>query len=147
MPPTPPTSPPTTIILHVFRGGDVMNDSKATRHASLFIRYPGSHMGTLIHATNSQGPWRVEMRVDYNPATSINIVGSALVCHLPIHPDAVLRVLQQVPIKNELEWNCQHWVGDALQAMVIHQLITLELRSVALDQMVDILIQRPADAI
>ncbi|KAK2797412.1 hypothetical protein FQN50_009213 [Emmonsiellopsis sp. PD_5] len=143
----PPTPPPTTIILHVFRGGNFKDDSKATRHASLFVRDPASHTGTLIHATNSQGPWRVEMRVGYNPATSINIVGSALVAHLPVHPDAVLGVLQQVPIKNELEWNCQHWVGDALQAMVVHQFITPQVRGQVLDQMVEILIQAPADGI
>ncbi|KAL2376099.1 hypothetical protein RJ035_008117, partial [Blastomyces gilchristii] len=51
-------------------------------------------------------------------------------------------LVAQVPVNNNLDdWNCQNWVGEALQRLVENNVISAEQISVALDGMVDLLLE------
>lgn len=96
----------TSVVIYVYQGTP-RNDAKPTRHASLPLINPDAdEVGTLIHASNSSGLWKVEMRLDYNRLSSINIVGSIAVGSISKDPDTILSTLKKVPIGRGVEWNC-----------------------------------------
>ena len=87
------------------------------------------------------------MRLGYNPLTSTNISGSVAVYQVSEHPDALLEILKHVPLGNTVEYNCQHWVGDGLQALVVNGYLMAQRRTDVLDETVDLLLPGADDAL
>ncbi|KUI72370.1 hypothetical protein VM1G_11826 [Cytospora mali] len=51
------------------------------------------------------------------------------------------------PVNNEeASWNCQHWVGDALERCVRAHIISLDQMHAAIDKMTDVLLEAPDTA-
>ncbi|PGH33456.1 hypothetical protein GX50_03691 [[Emmonsia] crescens] len=132
----------THVNILVWRGG-VGDDFKSTRHAALFFIQDGNKKGgDMVHVSGTSRNFVFQIREGYQPETSSNLAGRVHVALLPHTMEALRAKSQQVPINNaEDEWNCQHWVGEALQKFVGDGLITAEVRAKAVDEMVDIALQ------
>ncbi|KAL2359169.1 hypothetical protein RJZ56_007995 [Blastomyces dermatitidis] len=130
----------TTIGLLVYRGANG-NDSKPTRHTSIFFQ-TDTTTGTVVHATGPVRNFRVEILQGYNPLTSSTLAGRVIVGATPQCLDTLQALVAQVPVNNDLDdWNCQNWVGEALQRLVENKVISAGQKSVALDGMVDLLLE------
>ncbi|KAK2806269.1 hypothetical protein FQN51_007310 [Onygenales sp. PD_10] len=133
----------TAITILVWRKTDGL-DYKKSRHTGLLLRKNQEIQGGLVHATNTDGPFRVEADYGYNPLTSNSLAGAAQVGVINKHVDVVMAIVQHTPVRNDLdEWNCQNWVGDALQRLVGFGWITAEQRMDGIDGMADLLAQAP----
>lgn len=103
--------------------------------------------GALIHAVNDGdgNGFRVETNYEYNPMDSGSLVGHPTIAVINRQVDVVSAIVQGTPIKLDLEWNCQHWVSDALQRLVEVNYITAEEKDQGIDLMVDVLLQGSDD--
>ncbi|ODH13224.1 hypothetical protein ACO22_07474 [Paracoccidioides brasiliensis] len=92
------------------------------RHASLFIRF-GDELpdcGTLFHITGAQRSFQFEEQPGYNPLKSSKLRNMVEVGDISAQVSNVRFILATTGVRNGIEdadWNCQNWVGDALQKL------------------------------
>ncbi|KAI1939094.1 hypothetical protein LOZ66_003174 [Ophidiomyces ophidiicola] len=137
--------PETFIEIIVWRGFP-NNDDKTTRHAALFIREEGAESGDVLHTSGAPQHFVLQAMLGYQPATSDRLTGTVRVAKVSQTLDSIRAIAETTPINNcENGWNCQNWVGDALNKLVENNVITVSEKSNAIDLMVDILLEGADD--
>lgn len=135
----------------IFKGDPV--DAYVYRHVGLYIRTFRNDAlikHNFIHVTGVAGSFLREESLGRNPLQSASRCGHVIVAN--IHPtsetDSRLRdtIYATPPVNTDRSWNCQHWVGDALQRCVNARLITSKQLEVATENMIDILLDAPDTA-
>ncbi|EER39184.1 conserved hypothetical protein [Histoplasma capsulatum H143] len=130
---------PTKIFILVFKGDPV--DLKKFRHTALYLEFAaGTH--SMMHVTGTQGMFVFEAKTDYNPVLSRSLVKMIPAAEVPdsISEASIKSTVSATPAKNsreDLDWNCQLWVGDALTRLTDRDYVSKEQRDAAIDAMVD----------
>ncbi|KAI1189407.1 hypothetical protein F5B17DRAFT_196680 [Nemania serpens] len=136
-----------SLVIVVFRGDPI--DAPEYRHTALLIKQPNqdgaSTQHRVIEVIGTAGIYERGEDVVYDPRQSMTFVGSVPVATIPVTgpSDSRLRdVIWSTAIDNEdNSWNCQNWVGDALNLCIGYKLISSEESDRAIDGMVDLVLQ------
>jgi hypothetical protein len=75
----------------------------------------------IIHIVGPNRCYELEIRDNYDPATSVTLAKEVSVGRLtrPLTKAQLTSIICQTPIDNRIEsYNCQTWVGDALERLV-----------------------------
>ncbi|KAI1437388.1 hypothetical protein GGR50DRAFT_692169 [Xylaria sp. CBS 124048] len=131
----------------VLRGDPI--DAPQYRHTALFIEHlNGSGRITqnrLMQAVGSTGMFERDEATDRDPMESEVFAGRVTVATIPVVSSSDTRLRDTIwstPVNNmEYDWNCQHWVGDALSACAWAGLISTEEADEAIDGMTDLILQ------
>ncbi|RMD39712.1 hypothetical protein DV735_g5421, partial [Chaetothyriales sp. CBS 134920] len=125
----------------VFRGDPV--DLQSTRHTALFVNEGSQLYGDLVHVTGSSGFYEFERKSEINPLTSRSFLNKIPVTPIANSPtkEQLLEEIKKTRINNSTHaWNCQNWVGDALNRVAAKGWISSQSKSSAIDAMVDVII-------
>lgn len=132
----------------VFRGDPI--DAYIYRHVGLFIQtFRGATLITrnYLDVTGATGSFEKDESWERDPLQSLDNCGHVQVAtsRPTSETDRDLRnTIWATPVKNnDRSWNCQNWVGDALQRCVDAGCITRAQMDTAIDGMVDILLEAP----
>ncbi|KAL1855072.1 hypothetical protein Plec18167_004475 [Paecilomyces lecythidis] len=128
----------TKIFITIERGDPL--DYMEYRHTALHLIFPDATQ-SIMHVLGTDGMFNFQERENYDPSTSPLYVKSARVADIPdiISPALIKLIILMTPVKNQLEdmpWNCQNWVGDALSRLVAYNYVTEADRERAIDEMV-----------
>ena len=123
------------------------------RHTALFFESPtesttGSTTAsttastTLMHVTGAHGFFQFEEVDGYIADQSRTLAKRILVANLPdtLSAASLSAIISNTPVRNRREdadWNCQNWVGDALTRLVSYGHLDASQREAAIDKMVD----------
>lgn len=126
----------------VFRGDPV--DLQKTRHTALFISEGSEEKGDLLHVTGAAGVFMFDRKKQSNPAASRNFLKK-----IPVTPITKSPTKEQMIVKitgtrvnnSTHSWNCQNWVGEALQRVAQEGWISSQTKSSAIDAMADIIVE------
>lgn len=131
---------PTNVQVLVYRGPIL--DYMKYRHTALFFTFTDESK-TLLHIEGSPGDFQFNPLDDYDPDSSTHLVKRINVGEVPdlISQGSNRAVVSRTPLEKDLGWNCQTWVGDALERMVKSQYLTASERGAALDAMVIVLLE------
>ncbi|KAK2797041.1 hypothetical protein FQN50_009344 [Emmonsiellopsis sp. PD_5] len=128
---------PTDISILVYIGSPL--DYVKYRHTAVFLR---STDGTkiLMHVKGTSGLFEFEDRYDYNPDQSDALAKTVPVAELPdsISVASIKSAISSTVVRNgrdDMDWNCQNWVGDALTRLVDNGYLSATQRIAAVDQM------------
>ncbi|KAJ3571332.1 hypothetical protein NPX13_g5412 [Xylaria arbuscula] len=121
----------------IFRAEPLYYQKK--RHTAIhMISEKGEHF--MYHIRGSQRDFSFEARRGYNPTES-NTFAKRIPIEWLAHPLAAAEmgtILSNVPIDNRGDgYNCQQWVGDALDHLVAEKLLSRKAVDGAIDGMVD----------
>ncbi|KAI1160376.1 hypothetical protein F5B18DRAFT_514000 [Nemania serpens] len=141
-----------SLAIVVFRGDPI--DAPQYRHTALLIEQPDqdgtSTQHRVIEVLGTAGIFERGEDVTYDPRQSTSFVGSVPVATIPAAgpSDSLLRdVIWSTVIDNEdISWNSQNWVGDALYLCTGYKLISSEESDRAIDGMVDLVLQAQDEA-
>ncbi|RAK98424.1 uncharacterized protein BO80DRAFT_361857 [Aspergillus ibericus CBS 121593] len=128
---------PITLSVLVFRGDPV--DAMEYRHAGIYLDY-GKDQSSMMHVVGAPGVFRFQEddKMDYAKSEKLERHILVTTLHKGFTRDMVKAACSRTPVKNDgSEWNCQHWVGDALKELMKLgvQCLTKEQREEALDKM------------
>ncbi|KAB8261994.1 hypothetical protein BDV32DRAFT_147989 [Aspergillus pseudonomiae] len=112
------------------------------RHTALHFSFATGSTSTM-HVVGTQGLFIFQEDVDADP----HDFGSELAKTVSVgdidgdvSPETIRRAVSATPVRNgrqDLDWNCQNWVGDALMMLVERGVLTVGTRERAVDAMVD----------
>ena len=126
----------------VFKGDPV--DLQKTRHTALFVSVDNQEKGDLLHVAGAAGVFAFERRKQVNPATSRTFLKKIPVTPITNNPtkEQLIAKITATRVDNGTHsWNCQTWVGDALQRVVQEKWITAQGKSNAIDAMADVIVE------
>lgn len=132
----------TSISIAVFKGEPL--DYMEFRHTSLYFKFSDG-TETLAHVKGSHGFFNYE--AESTDPTKINGLDTQFyVATVPadVNKQQILDACRTTPVRNDpqhKDWNCQNWVGEALQKLVEINCITSQKRKEALDRMTDIILE------
>ncbi|KAL4868978.1 hypothetical protein BDV12DRAFT_196778 [Aspergillus spectabilis] len=111
------------------------------RHTALYFHFASSTR-TILHIIGCPGLFRFVKSSNIDPATVGDLAKVIPVAEIPtsIGEEAICQTVERTPIRNgrdDLDWNCQNWVGDALRRLVERGWIENETRGAAIDKMAD----------
>ncbi|KKK26881.1 hypothetical protein ARAM_001224 [Aspergillus rambellii] len=120
------------------------------RHTALYFQF-ASQSRSIMHIIGCQGLFQFSNNVNCDPSTLGNLVQVVPVTDIPtsIGEDSIRETVSRTPIRNgrlDLDWNCQNWVGDALNRLVHRGWITVEQRADAIDKMADACLEAHDDS-
>lgn len=119
-------------------------DLHETRHTALFVSKDNEREGDILHITGGSPSFSFERRQQEDPTTIKTFVKKIPVEPLvnsPTKGQLVSRIMT-TPVKNsDPSWNCQNWVGDALDRLVQGNWITSRTSSDAIGLMADVIIE------
>ncbi|KAJ5723343.1 hypothetical protein N7488_001378 [Penicillium malachiteum] len=123
---------PTKAFILVFAGDPL--DYTKYRHTGLST--------SLLHIEGSPGIFQFYLRDNYRPDQSRRLVRQIRVAELPdsISEATIRGVVSRTLVKNgpqDIDWNCQNWVGDALTRMVNYGYLNVSQRASAIYEMTD----------
>lgn len=103
-----------------------------------------------MHIIGPQGEYVFQERKNYNPAGSITFVSSVPVAEIPdtIGMDSIRSVISTTAVKNDAtntNWNCQHWVAEALSRLVTYGYLAPSQREAAVSRMMDLILDAKDD--
>ncbi|KAA8642316.1 hypothetical protein EYZ11_002902 [Aspergillus tanneri] len=129
----------TKVYILVYEGSPL--DYAEYRHTALHFMFPRG-LTTTLHVVGTQGLFQFEEDIDQDPHEGGKLVHTIAVGELisSINAAALKKVVSATPIKNgrdDLEWNCQNWVGDALAGLVERGYLSEPQRATAIDKMLD----------
>jgi hypothetical protein len=127
----------TKIFILLFRGAPP--DYPRYRHAALFFRFSNG-AETTMHITGTHGSFEFEENPEYVPWGSRGIMRIIPVAEVPdsIDPLLITGIVSRTPIRDvpqDADWNCQNWVCDALDRLVINRCLSVEQKSAAIERM------------
>jgi hypothetical protein len=133
---------PTTVdaTIWVYKGALGLDWSEK-RHTLLAFTLADGTDPIVIHAAGSPRDYRVEVLENYDPSKSRHVVGNVEVGKLLVQVSKAQLVdfVSQTPVNNTVDdWNCQNWVGDAMERMLNAGWITNRIYHNGLDTMADI---------
>ncbi|KAE8323027.1 hypothetical protein BDV39DRAFT_218112 [Aspergillus sergii] len=112
------------------------------RHTALHFTFATGTTSTM-HVVGTQGLFIFQEDVDLDP----HDFGSELAKTVPVgeingdvSAETIRRAVAATPVRNgreDLDWNCQNWVGDALRMLVERGVLSAEVRERAVDGMVE----------
>lgn len=134
---------PTKVYILVWVGAPL--DYTKYRHTALFFEFPDGSK-CVLHIEEAPGIFEFEPLEDYDPDQSQRLAKKLFVVEIPdsVQESSIREVVSETPVKNEREnsdWNCQNWVGDALTRMVQNGFLSFSQRESAVNQMVDVLLE------
>ncbi|OQE17624.1 hypothetical protein PENSTE_c020G09916 [Penicillium steckii] len=123
----------------VFKGDPL--DYTKYRHTALFFEFPNGSTCTM-HVEGAAGFFEFKTIDNYNPERSRSLTNKLIVAVLQDHisEEAIRGVVSRTPVKNtrqDMDWNCQNWVGDALARMVNSGHLNAAQKASAIDRMTD----------
>jgi hypothetical protein len=136
----------------VFSGDPI--DAPQYRHTGLLIQHL-SQEGTVkgqrfLEVVGAAGFFSPEETPDCDPMNDSLFVGMVVVATMPASgsSDSRLRAaIWSTTINNEeIDWNCQNWVGDALYSCTKAGLISKDETERAIDGMTDFILEAPDEA-
>ncbi len=110
--------PTIDLIIAVFVGDPL--DYQKYRHTALYIQPDNGGTPMIAHIFGANMSYEFEASDDYDPSTSGNFAKEVSVGTLrtPMTKVQLALLISQTPIDNSSrEFNCQTWVGDALQRL------------------------------
>ncbi|KAJ9370627.1 hypothetical protein DTO282E5_4603 [Paecilomyces variotii] len=110
------------------------------RHTALHLIFPDATQ-SVMHVVGTHGMFNFQERENYDPSTSPLYVKSTPVADIPeaIGPALIKLIILMTPVKNKPEdmpWNCQNWVADALSRLMTYGYLTEAERERGIDEMV-----------
>ncbi|KAK4497721.1 hypothetical protein PRZ48_010374 [Zasmidium cellare] len=135
----------TTATLRIFAFKEFAEDPNESlrRHVALHFTYDDGSPHTIYHITGSAYNWKFERRPNYDPTTSDKDVRTYTVGRLeqPTSDAEIEKMLEEVKIDNDnVEKNCQHWVGDALMQLGKCDMLNEDRLDDALDGLADLVV-------
>ncbi|KAI0902919.1 hypothetical protein F4823DRAFT_620562 [Ustulina deusta] len=132
----------------VFSGSPV--DAPQYRHTGLLIQDLAQDNTTLkrrfLHVTGSAGVFARE-EDSRNPRKSELFVGAVYLATIRASGSSLRNAIWSMPVNNaDRSWNCQNYVGDALESCAREGLISEEQIDYAIDGMVDLVQQAREEA-
>lgn len=129
-----------SIIMH--QGSPV--DAPQYRHSSLFVEFPDATT-LLVQIVGASGFFEPEVLPNDNPSSSDTFIKQIHTATIRGSSKTEIQsALERTPISNwDRSWNCQNWVGDALKRLCYRGWITQDQRAVAIDAMVDVVLDAP----
>ncbi|PYI04888.1 hypothetical protein BO78DRAFT_372144 [Aspergillus sclerotiicarbonarius CBS 121057] len=125
-----------TLSVLVFRGDPV--DTMEYRHAGIYLDY-GQGQSSMMHIVGAPGcfSFQEDDKMDYTKSDKLEGHIRVTTLHEDFTRAMIKDACSKTPVKNHSrEWNCQHWVGDALAELVRKiQCLTKTQREAAIDQM------------
>lgn len=115
-------------------------DWQKYRHTALCLRPANANTPMIIHATGPKGEYVLETKDNYDPTRSTRLAKEVRVGSLrtPMTKAQLAALLYQTPIKNrDREFDCQKWVGDALQRLATAGYILQKDCDSGIDRMVE----------
>ncbi|KAJ9200414.1 hypothetical protein DTO166G4_8630 [Paecilomyces variotii] len=128
----------TKIFITVEKGDPL--DYMEYRHTALHLIFPDATQ-SVMHVVGTHGMFNFQERENYDPSTSPLYVKSTPVADIPeaIGPALIKLIILMTPVKNKPEdmpWNCQNWVADALSRLMTYGYLTEAERERGIDEMV-----------
>ncbi|KAB8073649.1 hypothetical protein BDV29DRAFT_175139 [Aspergillus leporis] len=116
-------------------------DYSEYRHTALHFEFPPGNTSTM-HVVGTQGLFVFQEDVNQDPHDGGDLAKTVPVGDIEpsVSAEAIRRAVSATVIKNgrqDLDWNCQNWVGDALANLVSRGLLSREVRERAVDGMVE----------
>lgn len=102
-------------------------DYQKYRHTALCLRPDNGASSMIIHAAGPNMAYQLETKDNYDPTKSRHFAKEVVVGMLrtPMTKAQLASIIYQTPVNNESrEFNCQTWVGDALQKLATMQYLT-----------------------
>ncbi|EGE04969.1 hypothetical protein TEQG_03813 [Trichophyton equinum CBS 127.97] len=125
----------------VYRGS-LGEDHKLRRHAALLIIQPGSRTGDLVHVSGAPCSFQAVCYQGYKPFSSDTLVGRKHICQVSKSQEEVRNICLYTPVNNREDgWNYQNFVGDMLNRLVDHGVITEAEKDLVIDFMTDAILQ------
>jgi hypothetical protein len=115
-------------------------DYQKYRHTALCLRPNNGGTSMIIHIIGPNMSYVLQTRDNYDPSTSRNFAKevSAGTLRTPMAKTQLASLIYQTPIDNSSrEFNCQTWVGDALQRLATAGYITQKDCDGGIDRMVE----------
>lgn len=140
-----------TTKLYILVHFGVQLDFTKFRHRALFCEHhEGPPWKSVLHIQGSQGHYKFEKRDNYNPDASQRVAKKIFVAEVPSLPGRapVRQVISETQIKHDplrSDWNCLHWVGDALIRLVGQGHLTVSQRASAIDLMTSACLEAEGD--
>lgn len=126
----------------VYKGDPV--DLQKTRHTALFISEDNQETGDLLHLAGAAGLSTFERRQHENPTQSrtfLKKIPVGPITNSPTKQQLITRITA-TPINNSTHsWNCQTWVGDALERIVGGLWISSQTKSNAIGSMAEVIVE------
>jgi hypothetical protein len=119
-------------------------DWQMYRHTALCLRPTDGEKPMIVHAAGPKGEYVLETKDDYDPATSPMLAKEVHVAstRVPASKIQVAAILHQTPVRNrDPEFDCQKWVGDALQKLVEAGCIEQEECERGIEGMVEVIME------
>ncbi|OOF94490.1 hypothetical protein ASPCADRAFT_406391 [Aspergillus carbonarius ITEM 5010] len=129
------------LFILIYRGDPL--DYSEYRHTALYVQFAAQGR-SILHIIGTQGLFRYVEYVGTDPMELGDLVRVVPVTDLSGSVEAeeeeIRETVARTPVRNgymDLEWNCQHWVGDALGRLVERGWVTEVERAEAIDKMTD----------
>ncbi|KAB8233704.1 hypothetical protein ETB97_006513 [Aspergillus alliaceus] len=111
------------------------------RHTALHFTFPSGTTSTM-HVVGTQGLFIFQEDVDLDPHDGGELAKAVPVAEIDgsVSAATIRRAVSATPVKNgrqDLDWNCQNWVGDALMMLVERGVLSAGDRDLAVDGMVE----------
>ncbi|GAP83274.1 hypothetical protein SAMD00023353_0402960 [Rosellinia necatrix] len=140
------------LIILVFRGDPI--DAPQYRHTSLFIEDLNQDgvatQHCVLEVVGSSGFFQRGEDAVRDPKEAATFVDSVVVATIPVASPSDTRLRDAIwftTVNNaEYSWNCQNWVGDALNSCISAGLVLAKEVDWAIDTMVDLILQAPYEA-
>ncbi|KAL3470350.1 hypothetical protein BJX99DRAFT_239648 [Aspergillus californicus] len=130
---------PQKLFILIYKGEPL--DYAEYRHTALYFHFASSSR-SIMHIIGCPGLFRFSHNVNVDPSTQGDLARVVPVAEIPtdIGEGSICETITRTPIRNgreDLDWNCQNWVGDALRRLVERGWIGVEQRADAIDKMAD----------
>ncbi|KAL4877875.1 Pyruvate/Phosphoenolpyruvate kinase-like domain-containing protein [Aspergillus karnatakaensis] len=130
---------PQKVFILIYKGDPL--DYAEYRHTALYFHFASSTR-TILHIIGCPGLFRFVKASNVDPSTVGELAKVVPVTEIPtdIGEEAIVQTVERTPIRNgrdDLDWNCQNWVGDALKRLVERGWIEGGTRDEAIEKMVE----------
>ncbi|PYH91122.1 hypothetical protein BO71DRAFT_56724 [Aspergillus ellipticus CBS 707.79] len=139
---------PRRLFILVYKGDPL--DYTEYRHTALYFQF-AAQVRSVMHIIGTQGLYKFVEYLGADPMEIGDLVRVVPVTEISASVDeeeAIREAVSRTPVRNgylDLEWNCQHWVGDALGRLVERGWVTEAERAQAIDQMTDACLEAQDD--
>ncbi|RHZ49209.1 uncharacterized protein CDV56_100371 [Aspergillus thermomutatus] len=116
-------------------------DCHEYRHTALYLKTP-DNQSFIMHILGTQGMFEYAQVKNSDPSAVGSLAKVVPVAEISdaIGSGPIQSTVAKTLIKNgpqDLDWNCQHWVGEALSKLAEREYITVLQRAEAIDRMMD----------